>query len=392
MSDRTGAGPLAGVVVIDLSTMFMGPYSTMVLAQQGARIIKVEPPGGDIARGIEDRDGTLLGPIYLGINRGKESIALDLTLDEDYATFAALVARADIVMHNRPPGSERRLRVDYESLRAINPRIVVGAMFGFASDGPYGPYPAYDDAMQAITGIAAHQTGAGAPQFVRTPLTDKITGILAAGAVVSALYERERSGEGQLVEVPMFETMVGFLLAEQQGQQIYDPPRGPAGYARTNSPHRHPHPTRDGAIGILPSTDAHWREVFLILGRPEWTDDGRFCSIRARTENIDELYEWMSAAIAERSTDDLIAAFTAARVPAMKVNQIEDLFNDPHIVQTGFFESVQHPVAGALRQPATPMRFSRSGSPTLTAAPVLDADGQRLRAESAQGVREPRAD
>ncbi|MFT4028790.1 MAG: CoA transferase [Protaetiibacter sp.] len=378
-----GRGPLDGVVVVDLSTMFMGPYSTMVLAQQGARIIKVEPPAGDIARGIEDREGTLLGPIYLGINRGKESIALDLAVDDDYAVFAELVARADIVMHNRPPGSERRLRVDYPSLRAINPRIVVGAMYGFGADGPYGPLPAYDDAMQAISGIAAHQTGSGDPQFVRTPLTDKITGILAAGAVVSALYERERSGEGQLVEVPMFETMMGFLLAEQQGQQIYDPPRGPAGYARTNSPHRHPHSTRDGMIGILPSTDAHWRDVFVILGRPEWVDDPRFASIRARTENIDELYSWMSAAIGERDTDELIAAFTAARVPAMKVNRIEDLFDDPHVVQTGFFERVEHPVAGSLRQPASPMRFSRSGTPVLGPAPVLDADGPRLRDEVA---------
>ncbi|NYE18803.1 CaiB/BaiF CoA transferase family protein [Microbacterium immunditiarum] len=376
-----GRGPLEGVTVIEISNMLMGPFATMALAQMGARVIKVEPPGGDIARGIADSTGRGLGPIYLNINRGKESIELDLADPGDRSTFEALVAAADVVAHNRPPGSEVRLGVDYATLSRINPRIIVCAMYGFGADGPYGSLGAYDDVMQGISGIAAHQTGEGPPQYVRTPLTDKIAGIVAVGAISSALYERERSGSGQLVEVPMFETMVGFLLAEQQGECIYDPPRGPAGYARTNSPHRHPYATADGLISILASTDAHWTALFRLLGESELSDDPRFASIRARTENIDELYAWLKDALARHPTAQLLAQLHESRVPAMRVNTIEDLFVDPHLVQTGFFERVEHPEAGALRQPAAPVRFSRSGSAPLHAAPSLGADGPRLRHE-----------
>ena len=179
----------------------------------------------------------------------------------------------------------------------------------------------------------------------------------------------------------MFETMVGFLLAEQQGGFIHNPPRGPAGYARTNSPHRHPYATADGMISILASTDAHWAALFRILREPQLAEDPRFASIRARTENIDELYAWLKDALARHPTRSLLEQLHEARVPAMRVNTIEDLFVDPHLAQTGFFEEVEHPVAGPLRQPAAPVRFSRSGSASLDAAPSLDADGQRLRQE-----------
>lgn len=376
-----GPGPLAGVVIVDLTTMLMGPYCTMLLGQLGARVIKVEPPGGDILRDIDDRDRNHLGPIYLNINRGKESIKLDLRDPVDYEVFTRLVAKADVVAHNRPPGSEQRLKVDYESLAAINPRIIVCAMYGFAANGPYGKLRAYDDVVQAVSGIAAHQSLHGPPQYVRTTLADKITGVLAVGAITAALYERERSGVGQLVEVTMLETMVHFLLAEQQGGYLYDPPRGPAGYARTNSPHRHPMRTSDGLISLLPTTDAHWHAVFRVLGRPDLIDDPRFSSITGRTENIDELYEWMGSAIAQRPTAELLAQLQEAGVPASHVNTIEDLFRDPHLTATGYFENVVHPEAGALRQPGPSFRFSRTGQPFLGPAPALNHDGDRLRAE-----------
>lgn len=378
-----GGGPLEGVTVIDMSSMLMGPYASLLLAEMGARVIKVEPPGGDISRGIDDLDDRRLGPIYLNLNRGKESIELDLTVAEDYALFTSIVAEADVVAHNRPPGSEARLRIDYPSLRKMNPRVIVCAMYGFGADGPYGAFTAYDDVMQGISGIAAHQTGDGTPQYVRTPLTDKITGMLAAGAISAALYERELSGEGQLVEIPMFETMVGFLLAEQQSGFLYDPPRGPVGYARTNSPHRHPLPTSDGLISMLASTDSHWQAVFRILDNPGFASDPRFASIRARTRNIDELYAWLVSEVGKRSTDDVLSQLQEARVPAMRVNAIEDLFEDPHLVATGFFETVEHPEAGSLRQAATAMRFSRSGVPRLAAAPKLGGHDKELRAEFA---------
>ncbi|MBF0673353.1 MAG: CoA transferase [Salinibacterium sp.] len=376
-----GAGPLAGVTVVDTTSMLMGPYCTAVLAEMGARIIKIEAREGDIARGIDDRTGKKLGPIYLNLNRGKESIALDLRNPDDRALFERFVKNADVVTHNRPPGGELRLGLDYATLSAINPRIIVCGMFGFGASGPYGALPAYDDVIQAASGLAAHQTGDGEPQYVRTPLTDKITGILAAGTISAALYERERSGQGQYVELPMFETMVRFLLAEQQGGYIFDPPRGDAGYARTNSPHRHPFATRDGLIGILASTDAHWLSLFTVLGSAHLIEDDRFCSITQRTINIDELYRWLGEAVSKHTTTELLARLRAERVPAMQVNSIEDLFADEHLVSTDFLESVEHPELGALRQARAPFGFSRSGAPTLAPAPVLDAHGENLRAE-----------
>lgn len=378
---KTGAGPLHGVTVLDTSNMLMGPYATGLLGALGARVIKVEPHAGDISRSIADIEGELAGHIHLNVNRGKESIVLDLRDDQDYDTFAALVAHADVVVHNRPAGTEHKLRLDYETLSQINPRLIVCALCGFGSDGPYAALPAYDDVMQAVSGVASHQTGTGEPQYVRADPTDKVTGIAGVAAICAALYERERSGEGQFIEVPMFETMVHFLLAEQQGAYVYDPPRGNAGYARTNSPHRHPFRTRDGLIGLLPSTDAHWTSVFRILDREEVGADPRFATVAARTANIDALYEWLAGELTAHDSGALLARFRDAGVPAMHVNSIEDLFSDPHLVQTGYFERVQHPRAGALRQPGVPFRFSRSGTPTLAAAPVLDADADRLRAE-----------
>lgn len=380
-TDATGRGPLAGVTIVDTTSMLMGPYCTSVLAEMGARVIKVEARDGDIARGIDDRTGTKLGPIYLNLNRGKESIALDLRDADDRALFERFVAGADVVTHNRPPGGELRLGLDYDTLSAINPRIIVCGMYGFGASGPYGALPAYDDVIQAVSGLAAHQTGEGEPQYVRSPLTDKITGILAVGTINAALYERERSGRGQYVELPMFEGMVRFLLAEQQGGYVFDPPRGPAGYPRTNSPHRHPLRTTDGLIGILASTDAHWESLFRVLGSQHLIADERFCSITRRTENIDELYLWLGDAVARHSTADLLARLKAERVPAMHVNTIEGLFSDEHIVATAYLEQVEHPELGTLRQAKAPFGFSRSGLPTLPSAPTLDAHGESLRAE-----------
>lgn len=376
-----GEGPLRGITALDTTNMLMGPYATALLGAMGARVIKVEQRGGDISRGIEDRDGNLTGSIHLNVNRGKESIALDLRDDEDYAVFADLVRGADVVVHNRPAGTEGSLRLDFATLSALNPRVIVCALCGFGSGGRYAPLPAYDDVMQAVSGMASHQTGHGEPAYVRADPTDKVTGILGVAAINAALYEREGSGLGQLVEVPMFETMIHFLLAEQQGGYVYDPPRGKAGYARTNSPHRHPFRTRDGLIGILPSTDRHWAAVFRLMGDPDLATDPRFASVTARTANIDALYQWLEGELAGHGTDDMLERFRANGVPAMKVNSIEDLFTDPHLDETGFFDRVQHPQAGALRQPSAPFRFSRSGTPTLGPAPVLDADGDALREE-----------
>ena len=376
-----GAGPLAGVTVVDLTSTFMGPFSTMVLAQFGARVIKVEPPSGDIVRGVGDRDGDGLGPVFLNANIGKESVVLDLRDPQDYRRLLLLVEEADVVAHNRPPGSDERLGIDHATLSRVNPGVIVCSMHGYGSDGPYGPQTAYDDVIQAVSGLAATQTGTGDPQFVRSPVSDKVTGLLATSAICAALVERARSGRGQAVEVPMFETMVQFLLVEQQGGYVFDPPRGEAGYPRTASPFRRPYRTRDGLVGVLPYTDAHWRALFEALAAPEHAADPRFASISGRSRHIDELYEWLDGRLASLTTEEALDVCRRAQVPIAPVNGVADLFDDPHLDAVDFFPRCEHPRLGTVRQARSPVRFSRSGTAPATHAPELDSHGPGVRAD-----------
>lgn len=378
-----GGGPLAGITVVDLTTTFMGPYATLVLAQFGARVIKVEPPAGDVLRGVGDHDDLGLGPIFVNANAGKESVVLDLGDPEDHRRLLRLVETADVVTHNRPDGADRRLGIDAETLRAVNPRLVVCALRGYGAGGPYGTQPAYDDVIQAVSGLAATQTGTGEPQFVRSPVADKVTGLLAVGAITAALVERASSGRGQGVEVPMFETMVQFLLLEQQGGWVHDPPRGPSGYARTASPHRRPYRTTDGLVSVLPYTDAHWRAIFPALGAAELADDPRYATIGGRSRHIDELYRWLAEAIAPRDTAEVLALCQAANVPVTVVNDVPDLFADPHLDAVDLLQRVDHPHLGPLRQPRSPVAFSRSGTAPWGPAPRLDEHGAAVRAEAA---------
>ncbi|MBP2367759.1 CaiB/BaiF CoA transferase family protein [Pseudonocardia parietis] len=374
-------GPLDGITVVDLTSTFMGPFCTLILAQFGARVIKIEPPGGDILRGVGDTGGHGLGPIFLNANLGKESVVLDLRDDADHRRLLRLIEDADVVAHNRPAGSDERLGIDYETLRTINPAVIVCAMRGYGAGGPYGSEPAYDDVIQAVSGLAANQTGRGEPQFVRSPVSDKVTGMLAMGAICAALVERARSGRGQAIEVPMFETMAQFLLVEQQGGYVFDPPRGDTGYARTDSPFRRPYRTRDGLVGVLPYTDAHWRTLFEVLDAGDRADDPRFATIGARSRHIDELYEWLDGELATRTTAETVELFRRAKVPIMPVNGIADLFTDPHLDAVDFFRSTEHPQLGTVRHARSPVRFSRSGSGPFAQAPALDSHGRELRAE-----------
>jgi crotonobetainyl-CoA:carnitine CoA-transferase CaiB-like acyl-CoA transferase len=380
VSGEVAGGPLAGITVVDLTSTFMGPFCTLILAQFGARVIKIEPPAGDITRGIGDVEAKGLGPIFLNANVGKESIVLNLRDEADYRRLLALVAEADVVTHNRPPGSEKRLGIDYETLRRVNPRVIVCGMHGYGSTGPYGSEPAYDDVIQAVSGVAACQTGDGEPQYVRSPIADKVTGMLASSAISAALVERTVSGIGQAIEVPMFETMVQFLLLEQQGGYVFDPPRGTTGYSRLDSLHRRPFQTKDGLLGVVPNTNAHWTSLFEVFDAQQRTADPRFSTIRSRTEHIDELYEWLADELAVRATDEALALLREVNVPVKPVTTVAGLFDDPHLMAVDFLPKRDHPALGGVRQARPPVDFSRSGAGSYAPAPLLDADGPRLRA------------
>jgi crotonobetainyl-CoA:carnitine CoA-transferase CaiB-like acyl-CoA transferase len=389
VSDGTFAprqGPLAGLRVIDASNTFMVPYATLLLAQMGAEVIKIEPPGGDILRQVGETLDTRASPIFLNANRGKLSVVLDLRVQSEYDRLISLLRRTDVFVHNKPPAAARRLRIDYESLAGVNARLIYCAAFGYGSDGPYRDRPAYDDTIQAEAGFASIQTHGGEPQYVRTVVTDKATGLFVIGAILAALYERERSGQGQAIEVPMFESMISFLLLEQQGGRVFDPPRGPTGYVRTSSPHRHPYRTADGLIAVMVYTDAHCRALFDEIGRPELNADERFATMRARTANTDALYAILEQELVRRSTVDWLRVFEFLAIPAARVNSIADLLEDPHVLATGLLEHVDHPIAGRICSAGLPIRFSRSKTAPIGPAPLLDEHRHLVEPASSPGM------
>jgi crotonobetainyl-CoA:carnitine CoA-transferase CaiB-like acyl-CoA transferase len=364
-------GPLAGIRVVDLSDTFMAPYASLLLAQMGAEVIKIELPAGDITRQISDVTGTGSGPIFLNTNRGKKSVVLDLRHEEDYVRFTGLVRGSDVFLHNRRPSAARRLRIDYPALKRVNSRLVHCSAAGFGSAGPYADRAAYDDVIQAASGMAAVQTGAGDSAYVRTPVADKVTGLLIFGSIAAALFERQRSGEGQAVEVPMFETMISFLLLEQQGGFIYDPPQGPTGYSRTDSVFRRPYRTSDGLIGVLVYTDSQWRSFFDLVGDLELAGDARFATMGARTENVDALYGFLEDQLRKRPTAEWLDLLADRGIPASRVNSIEDLFSDEHVLATGLLTSDEHPLVGKVRTTRLPVTFSRTQPAPVRYAPEL---------------------
>ncbi|MGW9131861.1 CaiB/BaiF CoA transferase family protein [Streptomyces sp. NPDC055681] len=389
MTDRA---PLAGVRVVDLSSTFMGPYCTMLLAQWGADVVKVEPPGGDVVRYIGDVRGTGMGPVFLNVNRGKRSVRLDLKRDGAAEVLERLIAGADVFIHNVRPAAARRLGISGDDVLRANPRAVYCGLRGFGPGGPYEDRPAYDDVIQAASGMAAVQGGlSGSAEYVRTAAADKIVGLMAAAAVLAALRGRDATGRGRVVEVPMLETMTGFMLLEQQGGWVFDPPAGPTGYSRTESPHRRPCRTKDGHLGVMIYTDAQWRAFFEAIGRPELAAEPKYRTIRERTEHIDELYALVNAELATRTTAEWQAEFDARDIPATRVNSVRDLFEDPHLQATDFFERIDHPTEGPLRlaRPAVTLGLSETferpapslGEHTLEVVRELDftpADIDRL--------------
>ena len=371
----TSAGPLAGITVIDLTAVVLGPLTTQILGDLGADIIKVEPPEGDIMRAGGAARHPGMGSIYLALNRNKRSVALDLKQPEGAAVLRRLIARADVVIHNMRAAAIARLGFDYAAVQAINPKIVYCAAYGFSERGPYRDYPAYDDLIQARAGIAAlAEAHAPAPIFAPTLIADKTVGLTAVYAVLAALFHRERSGQGQAIEVPMFETMVAFTLAEHLGGLTFEPPLGSAGYARLLAPDRRPHRTTDGHVAILPYTTRHWRDFFALAGRPELGSDPRIADPATRNRHVGELYALLAELVATKPTGFWLDGCRAADIPAAPVNPLAALPDDPHLAAVGLFAHTEHPSEGAIRELRPPVGFSATPTALRRPAPRLGAD------------------
>lgn len=366
---------LQGVRILDLSSVVFGPYATQILADLGADVIKVEPPQGDAFRYSGKWPKTRgMSPGHMAINRGKRSLALDLKKPDDLATIRALLAEADVFVHNIRAQAIKRLGLDYETVQPDNPGLIYVHCTGFGSDGPYAQLQAYDDVIQAASGtatLASRVDGNPRPRYLPSLIADKAAGLHAAYAILAAVVHKLRTGEGQCVEVPMFESFVDFMLKEHLAGETFDPPIGPICYARQIDPDRQPFPTADGYISIVPYTDASWQAVFTVLGAPEVLEQELFATPRARVKNLAGLYKTMATLTPRRTSAEWTAAFAAAGIPAMPVRDVGDIRSDPHLQAVNFFMRSEHPTEGAYFDMKAPIRFSAAPDKPPTPAPTI---------------------
>lgn len=370
----TMSGPLNGVRVLDLTTVLMGPYATQILAEYGAEVLKVEPPEGDGTRGIGPMRSPGMGAIFLNANRGKRSMVLDLKRPEARAALLRLAENMDVLIYNVRPQAMARLGLSYDEVRAVNPRIVYVGVFGYGRAGPYGDRPAYDDLIQGAAGLPALSLMAGSPtpRYVPTTIADRTVGLSAVGAILAALLHRERSGEGQSVDVPMFETMTQFVMGDHLGGRSFVPAEGPTGYARLLAHERRPYPTRDGHICALIYSNRQWKSFCALIGQPQMFEaDPRLASLTTRTQHIDALYRFVAEQMPMRTTAEWMQALEEADIPCMPMHTPDSLLDDPHLRAVGFFSPVEHPSEGTLLSMSVPSTWSHSPPGPTRPAPRL---------------------
>jgi len=372
-------GPLAGIRVVDLTAMVMGPYSTQIMADMGADVIKVESPVGDDTRYISVGPSTGMSGVFVNVNRGKRSVVLDLRSDAGRVALRALIETADVFIHSMRAKAVARLGFSYDDVAEINPSIVYTNCYGYGRRGPDRDLPAYDDTIQAECGLPAVQEQlTGEANYVGTIMADKVAGLTALYATTLALFHRERTGEGQEVEVAMFETMASFMLVEHANGAMFDPPLGPAIYPRTVAPNRKPYRTKDGFIAALIYNDRHW-SAFVNAVQPPWASE-LYATLERRARQIDTVYALVAETLAERTTDEWLALFRELEIPAAPLQTPSALFDDPHLNAVGFFETVdtEH---GPVRFPGVPTWFSRTSGRVAGPAPRLGADTAEVLAE-----------
>jgi crotonobetainyl-CoA:carnitine CoA-transferase CaiB-like acyl-CoA transferase len=374
-------GPLSGVKVLDLTTVVMGPFATQLLAELGADVIKVEPHDGDNMRHPAPMKNPGMGYIFLNLNRGKRGIVLDLKKPQGHEALMRLIPDTDVLIYNVRPQAMARLGLSYEDLRKVNPKIIYVGAYGYSQRGPYAAKAAYDDLIQGISGIPSlvKKSGAAAPAYAPVNLADRVTGLHAVYAVTAALFHRERTGQGQSVEVPMFESLAHFVLGDHSAGQTFDPPSGDTGYARLLA--RKPYQTSDGYLCILVYNDKQWKSFTDAIGQPGLMKDPRYATQANRARHISEIYGWLAGVIITRTTAEWMTLMEKADIPVAPVNDVADLIDDPHLKATGFFSIEDHPSEGRLRTMRTPTNWS--GSP-----PGAQRPAPKLGEHSAQVLRE----
>jgi len=366
-------GPLHGVRVLDLTTVVMGPYATQILADFGADVVKVEPPEGDIMRYAWPFRSKGMGHIFLNANRNKRAIVLDLKQPAAREACLALAKKADALVYNIRPQAMARLKLGYEDVRAVNPEIIYVGAFGYSQSGPYAAKAAYDDLIQGAAGLPwlLREAGAESPRFVPATMADRSVGLHVVNAVCAALYSRERTGKGQRVDVPMFESLLQSVLGEHMGGYTFEPQLGEGGYTRMLSKHRRPYETKNGYVCVLIYNDKHWKAFFGMIGRPDMLADERFASAEGRSRNFDAVYGFVADEMTKRTTDEWLAALERADIPVQRMNSLEDIMRDPHLNAIGYFRPIEHPSEGTLVSMKVPSEWSGTQPEVRRHAPRL---------------------
>ena len=354
-------GPLTGIRVIDITTVVLGPMCSQTLGDMGADVIKVETTQGDSTRLIGPSRTPGMGSYYANLNRNKRSLAIDLKKPEAREAILKLVETADVFVHNMRIGAAQRLGLDYETLSARNPRLIYACASGFRKGSSMQEFPAYDDLIQGVSGTAALNAGPdGEPRYFPTVMVDKLTGVTLASMIGMALFHRERTGQGQEIHLPMMETILSFMLVEHMWHGTLGEPEKGLGYPRMMTPHRRPYQTKDGYISVIAHSNEQWSKLFEAMGVANLIHDPRFNSVPARSKNIDAVYATLTEGMKLRTTGEWLAELRPADIPCGKANSLDELFTDPYLIETGYFEAHKHPVEGDVVIPAIPARFSKT--------------------------------
>ena len=374
--------PLEGIRVLEIASMIFGPLAGQYLGDMGADVIKLEPPDGDLTRSIGPRRSPRMGSFFLTSNRNKRSIVVDLKTTEGKEILQSLASKTDVLLHSMRTPAANRLGLDYASLSQQHQRLIYCHVAGYGDDGLYAGRPAYDDIIQAASGLATLQTViAGQPRFIPTIIADKISGLHAAYAIMAALMQRSQTGLGQHVDVSMFETMAAFNMMEHQWGHAFEPPIGPMGYEPVSTAARRPYKTLDGFLALLPYNDSHWNRFFELAGESQIMQDPRFATFAARQKNVQLVWNEIEKQIARKTNAQWLELLTPEDIPFSVVNSLEDLVNDPHLKSVDFWQIHQHPSEGSLRMARVPIQMSGARTDFKRLQPLLGEHSKEILQE-----------
>lgn len=382
-SPAQATGPLAGLRVVDVTTVVLGPFATQVLGDLGADVIKIETPEGDATRFIGPSRTPAMASYFATLNRNKRGLSLDLKKPQAQQALLRLIDGADVFVHNMRAGAAKRLGLDYANLSKRNPKLIYASAGGFRQGSSMQDFPAYDDLIQGLSGISALNAGPdGAPRYFPTVVVDKLTGSTLASMIGFALYHRERTGQGQEIHVPMLETILSFTLIEHLWHGTLNEPEKGLGYPRMLTPHRRPYATKDGHISVIAVSNAQWGKLFDAMGVGELISDPRFNSLKSRADNVDALYATLTEGMKKRTTAEWLEILRPADIPCGPANRLEDLFDDAYLTETDFFRRMTHDQEGEVIVPAFPATFSASQPEVRRLWPTLGQHNREVLAEA----------